>query len=167
MDSNVHPSQCFRWKAYACTGGLPWGVCGFGEGQVVCVCAFIPHRFHRSPTARKSEKGRGGGLAQFHELMKNDLAESSVLCPRLGLDGWGLEGGMRRNIDGKRGRSFLPPIPSPCLLFLCLFLNSFYIVILHLPFVLCLVACQQSLLPIHLFHPIFYLHNLLWTPHYS
>lgn len=78
----------------------------------VCVCAFIPHRFHRSPTARKSEKGRGGGLAQFHELMKNDLAEISVLCPRLGLDGWGLEGGMRRNIDG-REKDLIYPHPHP------------------------------------------------------
>ncbi len=87
----------------------------------------------------KVKRGGGGGLAQFHELMKNDLAESSVLCPRLGLDGWGLEGGMRRNIDG-RGEALAPVF----FLFLCLFLNSFYIVILHLHFVPCLCSLSIS-----------------------
>lgn len=74
-------------------------MCGFGEGQVVCVCV------HLFPTGsvevllrERAKRGGGVGLAQFHELMKNDLAESSVLCPRLGLDGWGLEGVLRNVI---------------------------------------------------------------------
>lgn len=54
--------------------------------------------------------------------MKNDLAESSLLCPRLGLNGWGLEGGMRRNIDGRvEDLSNHPPFLS-CLLLLLVFL---------------------------------------------
>lgn len=86
----------------------------------VCVSDRSPQVPQKSYRERK-EKG-GWGLAQFHELMKNDLAESSVLCPRLGLNGWGLEGGMRRNIDGRvEDLSNHPPFLS-CLLLLLVFL---------------------------------------------
>lgn len=89
----------------------------------MCVCPIVPHRFHRSHSEREKGKRKGGwGLAQFHELMKNDLAESSVLCPRLGLNGWGLEGGMRRNIDGRvEDLSNHPPFLNCLLLFTSLF----------------------------------------------
>ncbi len=158
MDSYVHPSQCFRWKAYACTGGLPWGVCGFGEGQVVCVCvcAFIPHRFHRSPTARKSEKGRGWRIGTISWAYEKWLGRKQCSLSKAGF-GW-VGAGRRdeKKYRWKRGSS------SPCLLSLSLLISEFF---LYSHFASSF--CPLSLLPIHLFHPIFYLHNLLWTPRYS
>lgn len=78
-------------------------------------------------------------MAQFHELMKNDLAESSVLCPRLGLNGWGLEGGMRRNIDGRVEDLSNQPHFSAAY---CFFYFSLFI--LHINFVLYLVYGSKT-----------------------
>ncbi len=89
---------------------------------MVCVCVrSFPIGSIEVLLREKVKRGGGGGLAQFHELMKNDLAESSVLCPRLGLDGWGLEGGMRRNIDGREEDLFYPPHLAPVFSFYAYF----------------------------------------------
>lgn len=138
----------------------------------VCVC--VPARSFPIGSVevllrKRAKRGGGAGLAQFHELMKNDLAESSVLCPRLGLDGWGLEGGMRRNIDGREEDLFYPHPPTPptpsfilslslSLCISCLFLNVLSLVIMHLH---CPLSTQCFPIVSAPSHSLFYSHYSL------